>query len=190
MNYSFKFFKKNSLINYLLFLPIFTSFLTLQINSAKANLEFQWDNDSGYKRLKWHQTRPKKNAKNTIFFFLKSRNRKTGLLSLNIKFPEKLESSIKPKNISLCKVNIGGFDSKTKCLENIPSSIDIDNEANSVEILPVSPIPTNKDSYAIVFKIINPQRSGLYQFHSFGKSSGNIPISSYLGSWTIKIDQY
>ena len=188
MNYPFKFFNKKSLLKSLLLLPLFTSFLPFQLNPAKAGYEFQWDTDSGYKRLKWHQTRPKKNAKNTIFFFLKSRNRKTGLLSLNIKFPEKLESSIKPKNISLCKVNIGGFDSKTKCLENIPSSIDIDNEANSVEILPVSPIPTNKDSYAIVFKIINPQRSGLYQFHSFGKSSGPVPVSSYIGSWTVTID--
>ena len=70
-----------------------------------------------------------------------------------------------------------GFKHQTKILNN------------SVEILPFSPIPTSKDSYAIVLKMINPQRTGLYQFHSFGKSSGNVPISSYLGSWTIKIDQ-
>ena len=189
MSYPFKFFNKKSLLKSLLILPIFTSFLPFQLNPVKANLEFQWDPDSGYKRLKWHQTRPQKKAKNKIFFFLKSRNRKTGLLSLNLKFPEKLESSIKTKNISLCKVNIGGFDSKTRCLQTIPSDIELDNENNSVDIFPITPIPTSKDSYAIVLKMINPQRSGLYQFHSFGKSSGNVPISSYIGSWTIKIDQ-
>ena len=189
MNYPFKIFNKKSLLKSLLFLPLFTSFLPFQTNSAKAALEFQWNNDDGYKKLKWHQKSPLKNAKNKIFFFLKSRNRKTGLLSLNIKFPEKLKSSIKTKNISLCKVNIGGFSSKTRCLKNIPSSVELDNENNTVDILPISPIPASKDSYAIVFKINNPQRSGLYQFHSFGKSSGNIPVSSYLGSWTIKIDQ-
>ena len=96
---------------------------------------------------------------------------------------------LKPKNISFCKVNIGGFDSKTKCLKNIPSDIEINKEDKKVEIYPFSPVPANKDSYAVVFKIINPQRSGLYQFHSFGKSSGPIPITSYMGSWTIKIDQ-
>ena len=189
MNYPFKFFNKKSLLKSLLLLPLFSSFLPFQLNPAKAAYEFQWDPDSGYKKLKWHQTRPQKKAKNKIFFFLKSRNRKTGLLSLNIKFPEKLKSSIKTKNISLCKVNIGGFDSKTRCLQNIPSDIDLDQNNNSVNILPFSPIPTSKDSYAIVLKMINPQRSGLYQFHSFGKSSGNVPISSYIGSWTIKIDQ-
>ena len=189
MNYHFKFFNKKSLLKSLLFLPLFISSLTFQINSAKANIEFQWDNDNGYKKLKWYQKSSQKRAKNKIFFFLKSRNRKTGLLSLNIKFPEKLKSSIKTKNISLCKVNIGGFDSKTKCLKNIPSSVELDDENNTLNILPISPIPASKDSYAIVFKINNPQRSGLYQFHSFGKSSGNIPVSSYLGSWTIKIDQ-
>tara|TARA_Y100000589_G_scaffold142802_1_gene136300 strand:- start:84 stop:656 length:573 start_codon:yes stop_codon:yes gene_type:complete len=189
MNYPFKFFNKKSLLKSLLFLPLFISFLPFQINPAKANIEFQWDTDSGYKKLKWYQKNPQKKAKNKIFFFLKPRNRKTGLLSLKIKFPEKLKSSIKTKNISLCKVNIGGFDSKTRCLKDIPSSVELNNENNSVDIFPISPIPSSKDSYAIVFKIINPQRSGLYQFHSFGKSSGNIPVSSYLGSWTIKIDQ-
>ena len=38
-------------------------------------------------------------------------------------------------------------------------------------------------------KVTNPNKSGLYQFHSFGKSSGAIPVSSYLGSWTININQ-
>ena len=189
MNYTFKFFNKKSLLKSVLLLPLLASYLPFQLNPAKASMEFQWDTDSGYKRLKWHQTRSQKNAKNKIFFFLRPRSRKTGLLSLNIKFPEKLKSSIKTKNVSLCKVNIGGFDSKTKCLQNIPSDIELDNEKNSVVVIPISPIPSNKDSYAIVLKMINPQRSGLYQFHSFGKSSGSIPISSYLGSWTINIDQ-
>ena len=189
MTYSLKFFNKKFLLKSLLLLPLFSTLLPFQLNQAKAGLEFQWDTDSGYKRLKWHQTSSQKNSKNKIFVFLKPSNRKTGLLSLNIKFPKKLKSSIKTKNISLCKVNIGGFDSKTKCLQNIPSDIELNNENNSVDILPISPIPTSKDSYAIVLKMINPQRTGLYQFHSFGKSSGNVPISSYLGSWTIKIDQ-
>ena len=189
MNYPCKYFNNKSLLKSLLLLSLFTSFLPFQLNPAKAGYEFQWDTDSGYKKLKWHQKNPQKKAKNKIYFFLKSKNRRTGLLSINIKFPEKLKSSIKTKNVSLCKVNIGGFDSKTKCLQNIPSDIELDNEKNSVVVIPISPIPTSKDSYAIVLKMINPQRTGLYQFHSFGKSSGNVPISSYLGSWTIKIDQ-
>ena len=189
MNHSLKNFNKKSLLKKILFLPLLSSFIPFQINSAKANLEFQWDTNSEYKRLKWHQTNSKKFAKNKIFFFYRPSDRKTGLLSFNIKVPENFKSTLRSKNISLCRVNIGGFDSKTKCLEKISSDIEINRETKKVEIYPISPLPYNKESYAVVFKVTNPQRSGLYQFHTFGKSSGAIPVASYLGSWTIKIDQ-
>ena len=46
---------------------------------------------------------------------------------------------------------------------------------------------SNKESYAIVLKIFNPKKTGLYQFHSYGQPKGK-SVSSYLGSWTIVID--
>ena len=188
MNYSQKIFNKKLLLKIILFLPLLGSVIPLQINSVRA-IEFQWDTNSKYKKLKWFQTNSNKFAKNKIFFIYRPSDRKTGLLKLNIKVPKTFKSTLKTKNISLCKVNIGGFDSKTRCLENITSDIEINRETKNVEIYPISPLPYSKDSYAVVFKVTNPQKSGLYQFHSFGKSSGAIPVASYLGSWTIKIDQ-
>ena len=176
------------IINLISFSTVFLSFTPINFNSLNA-LEFQWDNNSDYKKLNWHQTNPGRKSKNKIFLFYKPSDRKTGLLSINVKIPDNFKSTLKPKNISLCRVNIGGFDSKTKCLENIPSDIDVNKKDKKVEIYPISPVPANRDSYAVVFKVVNPQRPGLYQFHSFGKSSGPIPISSYMGSWTIKISQ-
>ena len=187
MNFYSNFSNKKSLLKKL-FLPIFLLYLPFQIYSSQA-LEFQWDTNENYKKLKYHQINPKKNSRNKIFLFYRPSDRKTGLLSIDIKIPKNFKSTLKPKNISLCKVNIGGFDSRTKCLENIPSDIEINRADRKVEIYPISPVPSNKDSYAIVFKLNNPKRSGLYQFHSFGKSSGPIPVGSYLGSWTIRIDQ-
>tara|TARA_B100000212_G_scaffold325341_1_gene286923 strand:+ start:492 stop:1058 length:567 start_codon:yes stop_codon:yes gene_type:complete len=178
---------KKSLLN-LLLLPLFLLNLPLQFNSTQA-FEFQWDTNDKYRKLKWHQTNPKKNSKNKIFLFYRPSDRNTGLLSINVKIPENFKTILKPKNISLCKVKIGGFDTRTKCLENVPSDIEINREDKKIEIYPISPIPSNKESYAVVLKVNNPQRSGLYQFHSFGKSSGPIPVGSYLGSWTIRIDQ-
>ena len=189
MNHYFKIINKSSLFKSILFCTLLSSFTPFINHSAKATLEFQWDTESGYKQLRWHQTNPRKLAKNKIFFFYKPSDRKTGLLSFNIKVPKNFKSTLKTKNISLCRVNIGGFNSKTKCLENISSDIEINRDTKNIEIIPISPIPSNKDSYAVVFKVTNPQKSGLYQFHSFGKSSGTIPISSYLGSWTININQ-
>jgi len=189
MNHSIKIFNKKSLLKLFLFLPLLTSFIPNQTHLAKAGLEFQWDDNSDYKRLRWHQTNPRKKAKNKIFLFYRPSDRKTGLLSLNIKVPKNFKSTLKTKNISLCRVNIGGFNSKTKCLENIPADIEMNSETKKVEIYPFSPLPKNKESYAVVFKVSNPHKSGLYQFHTFAKSSGAIPVASYLGSWTIKIDQ-
>ena len=186
MNY-YKRFSLKKTINSLLFSAILLPLAPINVNSSKA-LEFQWDSNSDFKKLSWHQTDSGKRSKNKIFLFYKPSDRKTGILSFSVKIPDKFKSTLKPKNISLCRVNIGGFESRTKCLENIPSDIQINKEDKKVEIYPISPLPSNKESYAIVFKVNNPQRSGLYQFHSFGKSSGPIPVSNYIGSWTITID--
>ena len=185
MNYSG--FNLKRTIKSFLFSGILLSLLPFHTNPTNA-LEFQWNPNDGYKRLRWYQRTGTKNIKNKIFLFLRPSDRKTGLLSINIKIPEKFNSSIKPKNIILCKANMGGYTSKSKCLNNIPSDVVLNKETNKIEIYPISPVPSDKDTYAVVFKINNPRKSGLYQFHSFGKSSGPIPVSNYIGSWTIIID--
>ena len=174
-------------INSFLFSGILLSLLPFYINPSNA-FEFQWNPKDGYKKLKWYQRTGTKNQKNKIFLFLSPGDRKTGLLSINIKIPDKFSTAVKPKNISLCKANIGGYTSKSKCIDNISSDIVIDKDTKKIEIYPISPVPSDKDTYAVVFKINNPRKSGLYQFHSFGKSSGPIPVSNYIGSWTITID--
>ena len=164
------------------------------IEDAKAGLEFQWDQNSGYRKLKWFQKENKPRFRNTIYFFLRPTDRNADLLKINLAIPKTFKSTLKKEKISFCKVKIGGFDDRTRCLEDIPADIEINtNESSlrSIDIYPYSPIPSNKDnkeSYAIVFKkIFNPKRSGLYQFHSFGQPKGKT-VSRYIGSWTIVID--
>ena len=186
MNYYSKFSLKR-FINTALFTTILITLIPFKSNPSKA-LEFQWNPNSGYKRLRWYQNTAIKNFKNKIYLFFTPSDRKTGLLSINIKIPDNFKSTLKQKNISFCKVNIGGYTSKTKCLDDIPSDIVIDKVNKKLEIYPITPIPSDNDSYAVVLKINNPRKAGLYQFHSFGKSSGPIPVSSYLGSWTLTIE--
>ncbi len=160
------------------------------IQDAKAGLEFQWDQDSGYRRLKWFQKESKKKFRNKIYFFMRPSDRKTELLKIKLVIPKTFKSTLDLEKISLCKVRIGGFENRTKCLEDIPADIEIKTDESSlrkINIYPYSPIPANKESYAIVLKVFNPKKSGLYQFHSYGQSKGG-SISSYLGSWTIVID--
>ena len=169
---------------------LFTLPINYFIEEAKAGLEFQWNQNSGYKQLRWFQKEKNKNFKNTIYFFFRPSDRNTSLIKIDLAIPKNFKTKIKTKNISLCRVKIGGFESRTKCLEDIPIDLEIKNEESSIRrinIYPLSPIPSNKDSYAIVLKANNPKKSGLYQFHSFGQPIGKTS-SSYLGSWTIVID--
>ena len=160
------------------------------IQDAKAGIEFQWDTNTGYKRLKWWQKENTRKFRNTIYFFLRPNERSTDLLKINLAIPKTFKSTLKIEKISFCKVRIGGFEDRTKCLEDIPADLEINTEDSglrSLNIYPYSPIPSNKDSYAIVLKVINPRRTGLYQFHSYGQYKGQ-SVSTYLGSWTIGID--
>ena len=179
-----------------LIIPAFlvSSPLITNIQNVKAGMEFQWDQNSGHRKLKWFQKENKSKFRNTIYFFLRPIDRNADLLKINLAIPKTFKSTLKTEKISLCKVKIGGFDSRTRCLEDIPADIEINtNESSlrSIDIYPYSPIPSNKDnkeSYAVVFKkIFNPKRSGLYQFHSFGQPKGKT-VSRYIGSWTIVID--
>ena len=161
-----------------------------KIQDAKAGMEFQWDQNSGFRKLKWFQKENNKRFRNTIYFFLRPSDRITDLLKINLAIPKHFKSTLNKEKISLCRVRIGGFDSRTKCLEDIPADIEINTDESSlrsINIYPYSPIPSNKESYAVVLKIINPKKSGLYQFHSYGQPKGT-SVSSYLGSWTIVID--
>ena len=169
---------------------LFATPLSINNQVAKAGLEFQWDQDTGYRRLKWFQTENKRRFRSKIYFFLRPSDRKTELLKINLAIPETFKATLNKENISFCKVIIGGFESRTKCIEDIPADIEINTEESSLrslDIYPYSPIPSNKESYAIVLKVFNPSKSGLYQFHSYGQPKGK-SVSNYLGSWTIVID--
>ena len=160
------------------------------IQDAKAGLEFQWDQGSGFRKLKWFQKENKRRFRNTIYFFFRPYDRKTDLLKINLAIPKTFKSTLKKEKISFCEVRIGGFEDRTKCLRDIPADIEINTDESSlrsIDIYPYSPIPSDKKSYAIVLKVINPKKTGLYQFHSYGQPKGK-SVSSYLGSWTIVID--
>ena len=58
------------------------------IQDAKAGLEFQWDQDDSYRRLKWFQKENNRKFRNTIYFFLRPSDRRTDLLKINLAMPD------------------------------------------------------------------------------------------------------
>ena len=60
------------------------------IQDVKSGLEFQWDQDDSFRRLKWFQKQNKRQFKNTIYFFLRPSDRRTDLLKINLAIPKPL----------------------------------------------------------------------------------------------------
>ena len=156
-------------------------------SSASPGFEIQWFPEEGYKKLRYLQSSSERLDRATYYFFLRGKERKADISKLTLRVPDYFEAKIKPKKLSLCKVNVGSYSSKTRCLKNIPSEITINSNQTSIVISPDQPIPLNKESYAVVMKIFNPRERGMFQFQAFSQNVGEIDISTYLGTWNIDV---
>ena len=165
------------------------SILAPKSSASPGFFEHQWDPEPGYKRLKYYQSSSDKLDRATYYFFLRGKERKDNITKLTLKVPDYFKTKIKPEKLNLCKVKIGGFKGRTNCLENVPSVIQIKNNQTSIEIFPERPIPLKKDNYAVVMKVFNPRKGGMFQFQALSQSQqpGEIPISTYLGTWNISV---
>ena len=163
------------------------SILVPQSSASPGFFEYQWNPEPGYKRLRYYQSSSERNERSTYYFFLRGNERKEDIEKLTIAVPNYFKAKIKTKKLNVCKVKVGGYRERTRCLENIPSSIKINDKQTIIEISPESPIPLNKNSYAVVMKIFNPSKRGMYQFRALSQNSSEIPISTYLGTWNIEV---
>ncbi len=163
------------------------SFLVPRSSASPGFFEYQWDPEPGYRRLKYYQSSSERLERATYYFFLRGKERKEDIIKLTLKVPDYFEAKIKSEKLSLCKVKVGGYTARTRCLEKVPSLIEVNNNQTSIEIFPERPIPSNKDSYAVVMKIFNPRKRGMFQFQALSQQTGDIPISTYLGTWNVDI---
>ncbi len=166
---------------------LFESIYPSSSNAAPGLFEFRWDNSTNYRKLYYLQSSSAKRDRSTYFFVLKPRDRKTAILKLSITIPKNFKARITPKKLTLCELHLGGMLSKTKCKKKIPAVFEIDKDLTSIDVFPDNPIPDG-GSYAVVMKIFNPDRSGMYQFNALAQAPGDVPLGGYLGSWSIDID--
>ena len=164
-----------------------SSILAPQTSASPGFFEYQWDPEPGYKRLKYYQSSSERNERSTYYFFLRGNDRKEDIKKLTIAIPDYFEARIKTKKLNLCKVKVGGYTTRTRCLENIPSLIEVNDKQTIIDIFPEKPIPFNKDNYALVMKIFNPRKRGMFQFRALSQNADEIPISTYLGTWNIDV---
>jgi len=158
-----------------------------EAHSAPSLLEFRWDNSGNYKKLYYTQSSSEKRDRSTYYFVIRKKDRNTAILKLSVTVPEHFTSSIKTKKLKLCKVHLGSMLTRTKCKSTIPAIFEINKSQTSIEIFPDRPIPAD-DSYALVMKVFNPDKSGMFQFNALAQAPGKIALSRYLGSWIVDID--
>ena len=156
-------------------------------SASPGFFEYQWYPEEGYKKLRYLQSSSERLERATYYFFLRGKERKADISKLTLRVPDYFEAKIKPEKLSLCRVNVGSYTSRTRCLEKIPSEIKINENQTSIDISPEKAIPLNKDSYAVVMKIFNPRKRGMFQFQAFSQNVGEIDISTYLGTWNIEV---
>ena len=149
--------------------------------------EFRWENNRDYRRLYYFITNTGKSQRSEYFLILKPKDRKTAILKLTITLPSYFDSEISPKDVKLCKMSEGGMLKRTRCLETIPATVEVAKNGKAIEIFPNAPVADNS-TIGVYLNIFNPSSIGMFQLNAKAQAPGDIPVSTYLGSWIISID--
>lgn len=159
----------------------------VQAQATPALLEFRWEDNKDYKKLYYWQssTRPLDRAR--YYLMLRPKDRKNAILKLTITVPDYFDAKIKPSGLKLCKMKLGGMLSRSQCEETLPAVFEVNEKQTAIEVFPDVPVPTG-GTYAVVMKIFNPSSGGMFQFNALAQAPGDVPVSGYLGSWSIDID--
>ncbi|CAI8422478.1 MAG: Uncharacterised protein [Synechococcus sp. MIT S9220] len=156
--------------------------------NTPALLEFRWDSaNDGYRKLYYVQSSARRRDRSEYYFMLRKKDRKTAILKLSITVPSYFNTSIRPKNLTLCKMSMGGVLSRSKCKEVLPAVFEVNEKQTAIEVFPDTPIPTG-GTYAVVMNVFNPADPGMFQFNALAQAPGDVPVSGYLGSWLVDIN--
>ena len=150
-------------------------------------MEFRWDTDRNYRKLYYYQSSTLENDRAEWYLQLRAKDRKTAVLKLTVTVPDYFDSKLKPKRMSLCRITSGSMMSRSKGLEEVPATIEVNESQTANEVFPDQPIPVDGD-YALRIKLFNPRGGRMYQLNALIQAPGDVPMSGYTGSWLIDVD--
>jgi hypothetical protein len=150
-------------------------------------LEFRWDNSSDYRKLYYYISNTQRLRRADYFMMLRPRDRQTAILKLTVTIPASFDATIDTNRVRLCRMSEGGMLSRTRCLEELPATIELTENGRALEIFPETPIP-DTGTIGVHMRLFNPFNDGMYQFNALAQAPGDVPISGYLGSWLIQIE--
>ena len=150
-------------------------------------MEFRWDNTRDYRKLYYYVTNTSRLKRGEYYFVLRPKDRKTAILKLSITIPDSFDVKIDPKRVQLCRMSEGGMLARTRCVEQIPATIELAPGGKAIEVFPNTPI-SDKGTIGVYMQVFNPFNIGMYQFNALAQAPGDVPMAGYLGSWLIQID--
>jgi hypothetical protein len=150
-------------------------------------MEFRWDNTKDYRKLYYYITDTSRLRRSEYYLILRPKDRKTAILKLSVTVPKSFDVEINPSQVKLCRMSEGGMLSRTRCLEDIPATVEIAADGSAIEIFPNTPVP-DKGTIGVYINLFNPFNIGMYQFNALAQAPGDVPMAGYLGSWVIQID--
>jgi len=159
----------------------------VQAQGTPGLMEFRWDNSKDYRKLYFFQSDTQRLKLSDYYLILRPKDRKTAILKLTVSLPKSFDSTIDPKRVKLCKMSEGGMLARTRCVEEIPATIELAENGSALEIFPETPVP-DTGTIGVYMRLFNPFNTGMYQFNALAQAPGDVPISGYLGSWLIQIE--
>ncbi len=159
----------------------------VQAQGTPGLMEFRWDNSKDYRKLYFFQSDTQRLKLSDYYLILRPKDRKTAILKLTISLPKTFDSKIEADRVKLCRMSEGGMLKRTRCDKQIPATVEVNQKAGTIEVFPETPI-SDKYTVGVFMRIFNPFNIGMYQFNALAQAPGDIPISTYLGSWLIQID--
>jgi hypothetical protein len=164
-----------------------TSALPALAQATPGLMEFRWENNKDYRKLYFFQSETARLKRAEYYLLLRPKDRKTAILKLTITIPATFNTSIEPKQLKFCKMAEGGMLKRTRCEKTIPATIEVAANGRSIDIFPDTPV-SDKDTIGLFMSVFNPDTAAMSQFNALAQAPGQLPISSYLGSWLIQID--
>lgn len=158
-----------------------------QAQATPSLMEFRWDNTRDYRKLYYFMSSTRPLERSDYYFILRPKDRKTAILKLSIVIPKYFDAKIDPKQVKLCKVTEGGMLARTRCVKDIPATIELADGGNAIEVFPNVPV-SDEGTIGVYMQIFNPFNTGMYQFNALAQAPGDIPVAGYLGSWLIQIE--
>ncbi|MEB3253280.1 MAG: DUF2808 domain-containing protein [Synechococcus sp.] len=150
-------------------------------------MEFRWDNDRDYRKLYYFLSSAIENDRSEWYLHLRAKDRKTSFIKLTVTVPDYFDAKLDPKRMSLCRTSSGSMTSRTRCLEEVPATIEVNDKQTAIEVYPDSPVSVEGD-YSLKIKLFNPQGKRMYQLNALIQAPGDVPMSGYVGSWLIDMD--